>query len=253
MATYPFSVRILLVTISTAVALVIYSECASDVQYEIERAIFRWFSSGVSPAHLLPVLTAAILWTVSAPLGLWVVAYVNQRLSARGRCWRCGGAKRILGRCMACGRFDLRWLKWAGVAYCVLLVAAFLVSGFATVCWTYSDWQFLLTDGAIGVFCPRWVVFSSHVGFEGWSVWVPHYGRNLYTVSLEVPIWPLLVSCLVPTVLLLRADRKRKRPGRCCCGYDLTGNTSGVCPECGLHLEATDALPASVPAGGESG
>ena len=30
------------------------------------------------------------------------------------------------------------------------------------------------------------------------------------------------------------ARRPRPRPGRCAgCGYDLTGNTSGRCPECG--------------------
>ena len=47
-----------------------------------------------------------------------------------------------------------------------------------------------------------------------------------------------LVVCLVwlPTRWLWHRDRQsqRIRPG-CCprCGYDLTGNTSGVCSECG--------------------
>lgn len=30
----------------------------------------------------------------------------------------------------------------------------------------------------------------------------------------------------------------RRRPGHCLCGYDLHGNKSGVCPECGLALTA---------------
>ncbi|MEW6250524.1 MAG: hypothetical protein AB1716_07740 [Planctomycetota bacterium] len=31
--------------------------------------------------------------------------------------------------------------------------------------------------------------------------------------------------------------RERRRPDRCRqCGYDLTGNVSGVCPECGTHV-----------------
>lgn len=28
----------------------------------------------------------------------------------------------------------------------------------------------------------------------------------------------------------------RVRRGRCCCGYDLTGNVSGTCPECGTRV-----------------
>ncbi|MCB9850954.1 MAG: hypothetical protein H6817_09660 [Phycisphaerales bacterium] len=33
------------------------------------------------------------------------------------------------------------------------------------------------------------------------------------------------------------AWRKRLVPGRCGrCGYDLTGNTTGVCPECGARV-----------------
>lgn len=28
------------------------------------------------------------------------------------------------------------------------------------------------------------------------------------------------------------------KPGQCRCGYDLTGNTSGVCPECGAAVLA---------------
>ena len=54
-------------------------------------------------------------------------------------------------------------------------------------------------------------------------------------VELVVPIWALVV---LTAVLPARAGWKRLRrtgkAGACSkCGYDLTGNTSGVCPECG--------------------
>ena len=40
-------------------------------------------------------------------------------------------------------------------------------------------------------------------------------------------------ACLVRTIRY-----NRWRAGKCCltCGYNLTGNTSGVCPECGTAI-----------------
>jgi hypothetical protein len=53
-----------------------------------------------------------------------------------------------------------------------------------------------------------------------------------------LPIWLIvLLCCLYPAILLLRGPLRRwrrRRKGLCLkCGYNLTGNTSGRCPECG--------------------
>lgn len=50
------------------------------------------------------------------------------------------------------------------------------------------------------------------------------------------PLWIPFVLIAVPTAFLWYGDRYIP-PGHCQkCGYDLTGNTSGVCPECGERI-----------------
>lgn len=60
----------------------------------------------------------------------------------------------------------------------------------------------------------------------------------------------LAILLLIPVAILWRLDRPRIPPGHCAtCGYDLTGNTSGRCPECGEPvLRASDATSAPRPA-----
>lgn len=57
-------------------------------------------------------------------------------------------------------------------------------------------------------------------------------------------LWLLLV---VPTMLLIAIDLRVEFPHGHCrkCGYNLTGNTSGICPECGEHVPAGLADPIS--------
>lgn len=57
------------------------------------------------------------------------------------------------------------------------------------------------------------------------------FGNRL---QFATPIGILFLFFLIPTVFLFWLDRRRIPP-HCCqsCGYDLTGNLSGVCPECG--------------------
>jgi hypothetical protein len=51
---------------------------------------------------------------------------------------------------------------------------------------------------------------------------------------LVIPFWLLSSALAIPTTFLWWRDRKRFPAGHCqTCGYDLTGNVSGVCPECG--------------------
>lgn len=60
-------------------------------------------------------------------------------------------------------------------------------------------------------------------------------------------LWPLVACTVLPTLVLLWMRRERVPPGMCrACGYDLAGNTSGRCPECGTLVPPTgDARRAS--------
>ena len=72
---------------------------------------------------------------------------------------------------------------------------------------------------------PQWRA----LGFAGGGV------KTFWFVS--VPFWSLVIAAAaLPAATLVRRVRRRRRlgAGRCAaCGYDLTANVSGVCPECG--------------------
>ncbi len=55
---------------------------------------------------------------------------------------------------------------------------------------------------------------------------------NRWIQRVTVPLWLPLVLMALPTAFLWWRDRPSP-PGHCACGYNLTGNVSGRCPECG--------------------
>ncbi|HSZ55793.1 MAG TPA: hypothetical protein VK797_09040 [Tepidisphaeraceae bacterium] len=97
--------------------------------------------------------------------------------------------------------------------------------------------------------------FAADVSLGLWIGWfilifnVVHMSRGYYCWGILVPpqfLWLLRYSLLIWCVLfvlpacrlVLAAHRRwmtlgRSLDGYCCrCGYDLTGNVSGTCPEC---------------------
>lgn len=72
--------------------------------------------------------------------------------------------------------------------------------------------------------------------FDTWrtlrTLWMPHFGGDVWSV----PLWMPLMACgVVPFMSLMHLLRRRKRRtrGLCYhCGYDLRGSP-GNCPECG--------------------
>jgi hypothetical protein len=73
--------------------------------------------------------------------------------------------------------------------------------------------------------------------------------RIITIFKVDVSLWLLaVVLAILPAIWLLRfqfdRQQQRRREGRClACGYDLAGNVSGVCPECGTAVAAHTATP----------
>ena len=66
--------------------------------------------------------------------------------------------------------------------------------------------------------------------------------KEIYYQSLRLPLWVPFTLCSVwPVVAFFRGPwcRSGRRTNGLCgpCGYDLTGNESGTCPECGEKVE----------------
>jgi hypothetical protein len=59
--------------------------------------------------------------------------------------------------------------------------------------------------------------------------------------GLTVPLWAILLPSLVLPARYLWLKRRRAPAAGLCraCRYDLRGNVSGVCPECGTSVGAT--------------
>lgn len=96
---------------------------------------------------------------------------------------------------------------------------------------------------------PKWRCFRAPVRIST-NLKPYHFGLALPTLrkitapngclstTIDVPLWAVLFPPAFLAVVLWRKVR-RARPGHCSCGYDLTGNVSGVCSECGTHIEST--------------
>ncbi len=131
------------------------------------------------------------------------------------------------------------WVKWAGLVVCVLLFAQWAASLVWNIAWCDGRhggfwlyrgaiWTHPFANAATGIF--------HQPSFD--VVWWSDPSRNAsFGATACLPMWIPLVIIAVPTVILwLRGSPLPD--GHCSnCGYNLTGNVSGVCPECGAPVQ----------------
>ncbi|HEV2688413.1 MAG TPA: hypothetical protein VGV35_07655, partial [Bryobacteraceae bacterium] len=75
------------------------------------------------------------------------------------------------------------------------------------------------------------------------------YAGQIHSKGVTLPYWIIILVTAIAPAFWLREDlsrRRRLRIGLCqSCGYNLTGNTSGVCPECGTAIGKAEPLQSS--------
>ena len=149
-----------------------------------------------------------------------------------------------------------RILKWAGLVLSLVIVLAGAASlRWACVCGVDRESQSdrfgaAIENGCLQLFYipyqpPHWTrgsIFlcdhdSPHL-LAPKLRWKPVYTESFYgTMALVIPLWIPFLLVAIPTAILWRLDRRRIPPGHCLkCGYNLTGNVSGTCPECGERI-----------------
>ena len=146
-----------------------------------------------------------------------------------------------------------RWLRWVGIIACVLI----LLAAIGNLRWVNLGVEFggdlavVTTGGALWIEVgerfparlsdllvgtgPRLEDWQHAAGFwrayAGWPRSYSDLGHN----AISIPLWMFLAAIGVPTTVAWYRDRRPPR-GHCQrCGYDLTGNVSGRCSECGAE------------------
>lgn len=165
----------------------------------------------------------------------------------------------------------MRVSRRIGLATCLLLVMAFALSAFFPFRWTWADqtssvdrcYTFSLSAGLIGAATSYRVSpgaqrpYSQGNGFDFRTsprlIWMRlPCGQSLASGYkyrfVRVPLWAPLLASAVLTAMLWRRERRLPPPGHCRkCGYDLTANTTGICPECGTASYRRPSPPTPAP------
>jgi hypothetical protein len=133
-----------------------------------------------------------------------------------------------------------RVLKWISATLCVLLAVTIVGSRWYGLTWSNSGCWGFVQWGGIGVGPPHPAgQFPLHLQ---WNLarrshyWWPENRLSNASPCIVVPLWMPLFAAVLPAALLWWTDH-RIQAGHCRkCGYNLTGNVSGACPECGTPI-----------------
>lgn len=188
-------------------------------------------------------LTVLSLLLCVASAVLWVQSDRAPVMYERTQCWPAEARSEVFQGYSEHGGWDLSW-SWQ-VAIDPPQSFREALDTPVTSHWVAQDWNWPPVPGR-----PWWM----RLGF-GWQHFrdethtqsndhLPLVIRN-HMLSVAAPYWAVMLpAAVLPLCGAGRWWRRRRRSrrlrrGQCpSCGYDLTGNVSGVCPECGRRPSA---------------
>jgi hypothetical protein len=133
-------------------------------------------------------------------------------------------------------------LKWVGMTLCLLTAVALVLSGWYSmhkIGRTYAvgiaSGRFRLIRDVNASEQPRWII-ENEIESPCW-VWTC---AIVYPIGWFIPLWMPLGALAIPTATLWLLDQRVPENHCRNCGYNLTGNVSGVCPECGTQTRGLE-------------
>src|ERR1043166_1859388 len=137
---------------------------------------------------------------------------------------------------------------WLALIMCLVVFSIWIVSYWWAIAYRYDRLgTVLFKEGAV-IKMPECKM--AHAYPFGWSA------RGLDCVSPSLPtaigrsasghpmvaLWLILLVLGTSLTLAFFATRERQKHGHCSsCNYNLTGNTPGICPECGTPCQRENA------------
>lgn len=156
-----------------------------------------------------------------------------------------------------------KWAFWACVAAFCFLSSAWVFSFAYSLNWyhvghgSHNDFTFRLTHGTVRVswintafasppfasanavtMQPHWETYFESLTIMRFGMELPSYSSSPGTAtSVSIPLWMPLITLLLLATAFKKWSHQTTSVKTCGkCGYDLTGNVSGRCPECGQEI-----------------
>ncbi len=138
-----------------------------------------------------------------------------------------------------------RVVKWVGIVGCVLVgLSAIVQTRWSVRCFFGPRFGIILAAGGtilnVNIGMSR-SGFTVRHAYQTWAdagtAWrngglLPNWAHSVNGEHIiSIPLWLWMIA--FAAIAVLCRDRRGPLPGHCPCGYDMTGNESGTCPECG--------------------